>query len=102
MAQLRRRDHPIPEDMPPTDPKYGTAKRLFGLNETIECIAADGCGTVLPVAPEFEPVAGISNAQKEKLGGPLAASEHFSEADIASVPERLRDIVETVYGDSVW
>ncbi len=93
---------PIPEDMLPTDPKYGTAKRLFEMNNTIACVAADGRGRVLPVDPEFERVAGISNAQKEKLGGPLAASEHVSEADIASVPERLREIVETVYGDSVW
>jgi hypothetical protein len=91
---------PLP-DPPPTDwneDKLRNKRRTFELNEEIRNSIDNAIGSVEMFSPHFEGVAGVSKNQGEKKGKALAALDHFEDKAIDEIPDRLKAVVEAVYG----
>jgi len=86
---------PIPNDWP--DDKRKAKKNTFDLNATIQSLLDGSQGKVLMISPDFEEVAGISKSQGDKVGKPLAALQYFEDKSTESIPERIRELVQTIY-----
>ena len=91
---------PLP-DPPPTDwneDKLRNKRRTFELNEEIRNSIDNAIGSVEMFSPHFEGVAEVSKNQGEKKGKALAALDHFEDKAIDQIPDRLKAVVEAVYG----
>ena len=86
---------PIPDDW--SADKTSGKRRTFALNKEIATMVEQPLGGLETLSPDFEGVAQVSKRQGEKRGKPLAALEHFKLLDAAALPERLREVVETIY-----
>jgi len=75
--------------------KLKSAKRTFKVNQEIADLVLDPARLEM-VSPDIEGVAGVSRGLGKKLGKPLAAVEHFDDAEV-TIPERLEEIVRAVY-----
>ncbi len=95
-------EDPLPDPIP-IDWDAGrtkSQKRTFALNDDIGAMVEQPLGHVEKLSPDFERVAGVSKTQGKKKGKPLAALEHFKQVDASDVPQRLREVVKSVYRES--
>ena len=93
-------EDPLP-DSTPTDwneDKLRNKRHTFKLNEEIKNTIVASIGSVEMFSPHFEDVAEVSKAQGEKKGKALAALDHFEDKAIDEIPDRLKTVVESVYG----
>ena len=93
-------EDPLP-DPTPTDwnaAKLRNKRHTFKLNKEIENTIVASIGSVEMFSPRFENVAEVSKAQGEKKGKALAALDHFEDKAIDEIPDRLKTVVESVYG----
>lgn len=96
-------EDPLP-DPTPTDwnaDKLRNKRHTFKLNKEIENTIVASIGSVEMFSPRFEDVAEVSKAQGDKKGKALAALDHFEDKAIDEIPDRLKTVVESVYGSEM-
>jgi CRISPR-associated exonuclease Cas4 len=93
-------EDPVPDPTPVgwNENKIRSKRRTFQLNEEIINIIDASIGSVEMFSPHFEGVAEVSKNQGEKKGKALAALDHFEDKAIDEIPDRLKAVVESVYG----
>ena len=93
-------EDPLPDSTPTdwTEDKLRNKRHTFKLNEEIKNTIVASIGSVEMFSPHFEDVAEVSKAQGEKKGKALAALDHFEDKAIDEIPDRLKTVVESVYG----
>jgi len=95
-------EDPLPDPIP-TDwnkDKLCNKRRTFELNEEIRNTIDDSIGSVEMFSPHFEGTAGVSKSQGEKKGKAMAALDHFVDKAIDEIPDRLKAVVESVFGSA--
>jgi putative ATP-dependent endonuclease of OLD family len=80
-----------------TGEKLAAKRRTFEMNQTIQNLVKSDLGEVEMMKPDFETVAEIPKSQAEKKGKALAALDHFEPMDVAELPERIVQVVQTAY-----
>lgn len=74
-----------------------SANRTFRLNEKISRLSETTNTVIEMVAPEFETLCGISKAQGDKKGKPLAAIDHFDGQELKDYPHEVVELVRRLY-----
>jgi len=87
---------PVPTDW--NEDKIRSKNRTFKLNEEIRNTVDTSIGSVEMFSPQFEAVGQVSINQGDKKGKALAALDYYENKTIAEIPERLKAVVESVYG----
>jgi CRISPR-associated exonuclease Cas4 len=85
-----------PITVEPGHKKYESQRRDFEENSVIGQLVDPALGTVVPLDPDFEGVAGISDSAKKTWGGPLAAFRRFEPED-SEVSEPLQRAIAAIY-----
>lgn len=82
---------PIPDDW--NENKRGEKQRTFALNEEIRSLVQESLGLIEIIPPDFETASGVTKAQGERKGKPLAALEYFEGKQASEIPDRLKEVV---------
>jgi CRISPR-associated exonuclease Cas4 len=75
---------------------YQGQKEIFSKNAEIAAGLDGSLGSIDVLAPDFEAVAGISKSQVIGKGKPIAALDRFKDEG-AEIPERLKQVIDTMY-----
>lgn len=78
------------------DEDYEDQKKAFELNAKISNLADASLGKVEVLSPDFEGVAGITKAQSDRKGKPLAAFDRFMSED-TEVPDPIKKVAKVMY-----
>ncbi len=89
--------NPIPGDW--DENKRIQRQKTFNLNKQIQRSVNQDIGRVFMIPKDFERHCGVSKNQSEKMGKALAALDHFSQCDLSTVPQILRDMVNWMASD---
>jgi CRISPR-associated exonuclease Cas4 len=88
--------NPIPDDW--NEDKRREKERTFDLNNEIRNVVNESWGKIEMLCPDFEAISNVSRTQGEKKGKALAALEHFETMDESDIPQRLKEVVQAVFG----
>jgi putative ATP-dependent endonuclease of the OLD family len=93
-------EDPVPDPVPADwdADKIREKKRTFGLNQEIQNMVNPQLGRVEIFSKEFEEAVGVSKTQGEKKGKALAALDHFQDKSPEEIPQRLKEVVQAIYG----
>ncbi len=89
-------EDPIPDDILPGQDAYSSSKKTYDLNDIIRNLV-DNPDRIHMLPPDFESIAGISGTQGRNLGKPFAAFRHFRDMLVDDIPDRLRQVVQSIY-----
>jgi len=90
-------EDPIPDNVGPGHKDYGESNKAFQLNDAITRLVNNPT-LIHMFRPDFETVAGISKRAGKHIGKPFAAFRHFRTKSAEEIPERLRQVVKSIYG----
>jgi hypothetical protein len=96
-------EDPLPEPLPPewNSDKTREKRHTFELNADIAQLIDVSLGRVEMLSSDFERVAGVSRSQGDKMGKALAALEYFEEKPSTDIPERLQQVVRSIFAPTV-
>ncbi len=92
-------EDPLPDPIPDNwnENKVREKRRTFELNEQIRDLVEPHLGKIEMFSPDFEGASGVPKSQSKKKGKALAALDHLDQMEISEIPNRLKQVVYSVY-----